>query len=277
MGAAHITAIDALVAQLRALGVKQGDALMPHVAMRDLVPVERGAAGVLAALREAVGGKGTLLFALPCEAAGSVFQADDRMRVASKLAHAPGFDPRHGRARGVLGDFPNAVLADRNVEIAPHPAMRYAASGKLAAKLLAKMGEHDPMGIGSPIDRFVAAQGKVLVLGADPWLVTAAHLAEYHARPRGRMRATRHYKTIENGEAKLHTIHMIDDGESESRHERAMAAAEGQRFARQGIVGRAHAVLYDGSALVRFLAQRLAGPVLFRTVLRVGGPPPEAR
>jgi aminoglycoside N3'-acetyltransferase len=277
MGAADVTAIETLAGQLRALGVKPGDALMAHVAMRDLVPVERGAAGVLAALREVVGGKGTLLFALPCEATGSVFQADDRFRVATKLAHASGFDPALGRARGMLGDFPNAVLADRGMRLAPHPAMRYAAWGRRAAKLLDEMPEHDPMGIGSPIDRFVAAHGKVLVLGADPWLVTAAHLAEYHARPRGRMRTTRHYKTIENGEIKLRTIHMIDDGESESRHERAMAAAEGQRFARKGTVGRARAVLYDAAPLVRFLARRLAGPELFRTVLRVGGPPPEAR
>jgi aminoglycoside 3-N-acetyltransferase len=277
MGAADVTKIEALTARLRALGVRPGDTLMPHVAMRELVPVERGAAGVLAALRDAVGVKGTLLFAVPCEASGSVFQSEDRIRIASKLANAPGFDPKRGRARGVLGDFPNAVLADPDVEIAPHPAMRYAGIGRLARKLLAGMPADDPMGTGSPVDRLGAVQGKVLVIGADPWLVTAAHLAEYYARPRGRMRVTRHYKTIEDGEPKFHTVHMIDDWDSEFRHERAFDAVHGRRFARKGPVGRGQATLYEAVPLVRFLAQRLAGPNLFRTVLRVGGPPPEAR
>lgn len=277
MGATGVTKIEVLAAQLRALGIRPGDALMPHVAMRDLVPVERGAAGVLAALRDVVGPRGTLLFAVPCETSGSVFQTEDDIRVASKLANAPGFDPKQGRPRGVLGDFAHAVLADPDVEIAPHPAMRYAAFGRLAHKLFANMPADDPMGTGSPVDLLGAFQGKILVIGADPWLVTAAHLAEYYARPRGRMRVTRHYRTVESGEPKIHTVHMIDDGDSEFRHERAFDAADGQRFARTGPVGRARAALYEAIPLVRFLAQRLAGPDLFRTVLRVGGPAPEAR
>ena len=277
MGAADVTAVDELIARFRALGVRPGDAVMAHVAMRDLTPVEGGAAGVVSALRAAVGPKGTLLFAVPCEASGNVAQADDPARAARKLASAPGFDPREGRPRGSLGDFPKAVLAGRGMIVAPHPAMRYAACGKLAAGLLAGMPADDPMGIGSPVDRLGAAQGKVLVVGVDPWVVTAAHLAEYYARPRGRMRVTRHYKTLEDGKPKLQTVHMIDDGDSQSRHERAFVSAEGQRFARTGSLGRGQATLYVLVPLVRFLARRLAGPDLFRTVLRVGGPPPEVR
>lgn len=277
MGATDLTPIATLIADLRALGVRSGDAVMPHVAMRDLVPVERGPAGVLAALRDAVGPKGSLLFAVPCETAGNVFQTEDRIRVASKLAKAPGFDPRAARPRGVLGDFAPAVLADRDARVAPHPAMRYAAFGPLAGKLLAKVPWDEPMGIGSPVDLLGAFQGKVLVLGADPWLVSAAHLAEYYARPRGRMRVARVYKTIEDGKPFFRTVHMIDDSQSEFRHERAFDATHGQRFARGGKVGRCRATLYDAVPLVRFLAQRLAGPELFRTVLRIGGPPPETR
>jgi aminoglycoside 3-N-acetyltransferase len=277
MGAADLTTIDALARQLRALGVRPGDTLMPHMAMRDLVPVEHGLAGVLAALREAVRPKGTLLFAIPCDAAGNMLQTDDRTKAARKFANAPGFDPKTGRPRGVLGDFPAAVLADRDMLVAPHPAMRYAATGRLAAKLLAEVPFDDPMGLGSPVDRLGAVQGKVLVAGAAAWTVTAAHLAEYHARPRARRRVTRHYKTIENGEPVFRTVHMIDDSESESRHARAFETAAAQRFARTGPLGRAPATLYDAATLVRFLAARLAGPDLFRTVLRVGGPPPERR
>ena len=53
--------------------------------------------------------------------------------------------------------------------------------------------------------------------------------------------------------------------------------APAQRFARTGPLGRGRAALYDSATLVRFLAARLAGPDLFRTVLRVGGPPPGTR
>jgi aminoglycoside N3'-acetyltransferase len=168
------------------------------------------------------------------------------------------------------------VLNAPDVEIAPHPAMRYAAFGRLARKLLENMAADDPMGIGSPVDRLTALGGTILVAGADPWLVTAAHLAEYRARPRGRMRATRHYKTIEDGAAKLQTLHMIDDGNAESRHERTFEGARARRFASAGKLGRSDATLYEAAPLVKFLAARLAGLDLFRTVLRVGGPPPEA-
>lgn len=274
MGAADLTKIDALTAQLRALGVRPGDTLMPHMAMRDLVPVERGPAGVLAALREAVGAQGTLLFAIPCDPSGSAFQAEHRARVARKLAIAPGFDPKTARSRGTLGDFAAAVLADPGMTIAPHPAMRYAATGRRAAELLGAVPWDDPMGPGSPVDRLGAFQGKVLVAGAESWMVTAAHLAEYGARPRGHPRVTRHYKTIEDGAPVLRTVHMIDDTQTEIRHERAFAGALAQRFARAGPLGRGRAALYDAAALVRFLATRLAGPDLFRTVLRVGDPPP---
>jgi aminoglycoside 3-N-acetyltransferase len=277
MGAAGVISVDALAAQLGALGVRPGDAVMAHVAMRDLVPVERGTAGAITALREAVGPKGTLLFAIPCDNAGSVFQAGDRIKVAKKVANAPGFDPMTARPRGILGDFAAAVLADPGMTIAPHPAMRYAGSGRHAAKLLGKIPWDDPMGPGSPVDLLGAFQGKVLVAGAESWMVTAAHLAEYYARPRGRARVARHYKTIEDGKPVFRTVHMIDDSESEARHDRAFSTAQAQRFARTGSLGRGRATLYDSGTLVRFLAARLAGPDLFRTVLRVGGPPPEAR
>jgi aminoglycoside N3'-acetyltransferase len=243
MGASGVTAIETLTGQLRILGVRPGDILMPHMALRDLVPVERGPGGVLAALRASVGPKGTLLFAIPCETAGSVFRAEDRGRVAGKLATTFGFDPRRARPRGVLGDFPQAVLDAADVEIAPHPAMRYAAFGRRARKLLDRMADDDPMGIGSPVDRLTALGGKILVAGADPWLVTAAHLAEYHAKPRGRLRIARHYRTNENGAVTFRTVHMIDDTNSELRHDRAFEGARTRRFARVGTLGRGEAVL----------------------------------
>ena len=50
-----------VVAQLRALGVADGDVLLVHTSFRAVRPVEGGPAGLISALQEAVGPAGTTL------------------------------------------------------------------------------------------------------------------------------------------------------------------------------------------------------------------------
>ena len=49
---------------LRRLGIEPGDVVMVHASLRAIGPVDGGAAGVVAALDEAVGPSGTLLMTL---------------------------------------------------------------------------------------------------------------------------------------------------------------------------------------------------------------------
>jgi aminoglycoside 3-N-acetyltransferase len=271
MGAASALRVDTLAEQLRALGVRPGDAVIAHVAMRELVPVEDGPKGVLAALRRAVGANGTLLFHVPCETAGNVGEADQRTAIGRQLSGSDGFDPQKGPPRGRLGEFARAVIADPAAKIAPHPAARFAAFGKQAAKLLEAPPWDDPLGPGSPLDRLCALQGKVLDFGVDPATLAIGGLADYYATPRSRAMIQRHYKTIENGKTLVRSVRLLDDAD-EHRYDSAFDAARRQNFARHGKLGRASATLYEAAPLLRYLARKLGGPDLFRTVLRVYEP-----
>ena len=55
------TSVEELVADLRRLGVRLGDALIVHASLRRIGPVEGRAAGVVAALDSAVGPTGLLV------------------------------------------------------------------------------------------------------------------------------------------------------------------------------------------------------------------------
>ncbi len=50
-----------ITAQLRALGVAEGDVLLVHTSFRAIRPIEGGPKGLIAALRDALGPKGTLV------------------------------------------------------------------------------------------------------------------------------------------------------------------------------------------------------------------------
>ena len=50
-----------ITAQLRALGVAEGDVLLVHTSFRAIRPIEGGPQGLIAALRDALGPKGTLV------------------------------------------------------------------------------------------------------------------------------------------------------------------------------------------------------------------------
>lgn len=276
MGAEAALRVETLAGQLRALGVRAGDILIPHVAMRDLVPVENGPTGVLDALRRAVGANGTLLFHVPCETSGNVAEADQRIATGRQMAGGDGFDPAKGPPRARLGEFARAVIADREMRVAAHPAARFAATGKQAAKLLAPMPWDDPLGPGSPLDRLCALQGKVLDFGVDTPTLTIGSLADYYANPRSRTMVLRHYRTRENGNSFVRSVRLLDD-KDEHRYDEAFDAARRQNFAKTGTLGRARATLYEAAPLLRHLSRALGGPDLFRTVLRVYEPVRPAR
>jgi len=58
-----------LAADLRALGVRPGQVLLVHASLRRIGPVRGGAAAAAAALRDAVGSRGTV--AVPAGTAGN--------------------------------------------------------------------------------------------------------------------------------------------------------------------------------------------------------------
>ena len=161
-----------LVAQLEALGVRRGGVLLVHSAFSALRPVEGGPAGLIDALRAALGPHGTLV--MPS-------MGDDDTQVFD-VAGTP------CRGMGIIADTfrtqPGVLRSDS------HHA--FAAIGPQAAAITAPHPLQVPHGEDSPVGRVAALDGQVLLLGVGHDGNTTVHLAEELAGVRYRqpMRST---------------------------------------------------------------------------------------
>jgi aminoglycoside N3'-acetyltransferase len=232
--------VVALSEQLRALGVGEDRIVMIHASMRRVGPVEGGAAGVIEALRAAVGSGGTLLMVLSA-AEGEPFDA---------LRSPVDIDDM-----GVLAEVFRTYAG---VSVNDHPADRFAALGPAASYLLEPTPVHDYHGPGSVLERLTERGGQVLRLGANPDTVTLTHYAEYLAEVPNKVRARRRYVRADTGEV---WIESLDDSNGIATWE------EGDYFpqifldyrasgaVRIGPVGRCEAELFDAAPFVRFAVE----------------------
>lgn len=161
---------EQLAADLRRLGIQNGDVLFVHSSLKSLGFVQGGPAAVLGALRDAVGPEGTLLLPAYWIPGGTLLGTCELPDYE--------FDPRrHGTHMGAL---PGALLASEGVQRSVHPTHSCAAIGPLAAHLTeAHHLSPSVFGEGSPWQRFAALpQGKVLGLGISMGPVTYYHRLE---------------------------------------------------------------------------------------------------
>jgi aminoglycoside 3-N-acetyltransferase len=169
-----------LARDFRALGVIGGDVVMLHASVRSVGEVAGGPDQIHLALRDALGASGTLMMYVSCpsyydDVGRGVLTPEQEAEVLEK--HPP-FDPvttRSARSHGILVEFfrtfPGTLVNN-------HVA-RFAAAGALASDLLAEHPWNFPYGAGSPLDRFRALRGKILLLGSDHDEVTFLHHVEH--------------------------------------------------------------------------------------------------
>jgi aminoglycoside 3-N-acetyltransferase len=156
-----------LVAQLRALGVALGGVLVVHSAFSRVRPVDGGPAGLIAALREALGPHGTLVMPSMSDDDEAPFDAV-RTPCAGMGIVAETFRQQPGVLRG---DNPHAFAA-----IGPH-----------AAAIVAPQPLDVPHGPDSPVGRAHDLDAQVLLLGVGHDGNTTVHLAEELAGVRYRI------------------------------------------------------------------------------------------
>lgn len=148
----------ALVDQLGALGVAEGDVLLVHTSFRAVRPVEGGPDGLIDALRGAIGPAGTLV--MPTMTDGSSL-----FDPAKTPTHDMGITAeRFWRRPGVLRS--------------DHPGASFAAQGPAAEAICAPQPLEPPHGLDSPVGRVHDLDGKVLLLGVGHTENTTVHLAE---------------------------------------------------------------------------------------------------
>lgn len=148
-----------LADQLRNLGVEEGGVLLVHTSFRAVRPVEDGPAGLIAALREALGPAGTL--AMPC------WTGDD----------STPFDPALTAASEDLGVVAETFRTLPGTVRSTHP-FAFAAAGPKAAEIVAGPLPLPPHAPDSPIGHMHDLDGQVLLLGVGHDADTALHLAE---------------------------------------------------------------------------------------------------
>lgn len=148
-----------VAAQLRALGVQPGGVLLVHTSFRAVRPVEGGPAGLIDALRDALGPAGTLVM--------PAWTGDD----------AAPFDPFTTAASADLGVVADAFWRTPGAVRSDHP-FAFAALGPHAARITADPLPLPPHVPASPVGRVHDLDGQVLLLGVGHDADTTLHLAE---------------------------------------------------------------------------------------------------
>ncbi|WP_205708884.1 AAC(3) family N-acetyltransferase [Kineococcus siccus] len=184
---------ESLVRDLRDLGVEAGATLIVHTSLSALGWVVGGEETVVAALRAAVGPRGTLVMPVQswqlCDPA-LLRQTDSRWWPLVR-EHLPCYDPvtTPSKNMGVVAEhfrtLPGTVRS-------AHPHRSFAAAGRLDARVTAQHDLSEPMGEGSPLAVLYDVGAQVLLLGVSAASCTALHLAEHRCDYPGK----RH---VENG------------------------------------------------------------------------------
>lgn len=229
---------EMLVAQLRALGVREGGVLLAHISYRVVRPIAGGPEGLIAALGEALGPEGTL--AMP-----SATGDDD---VA--------FDPATTDNRDDLGVVADLFWRMPGVVRSPH-FDAVAVRGPKAEWITGGPFVLPPAAPESAIDRIRALGGQVLLLGVGHHANTMLHLAELLGG--APYRSDFHY--IDSAGREVHY------GENDScceKFELADAWLRAEGLLRVGTVGHAEARLMEAEDLVRIAAAKVrADPLVF--------------
>jgi aminoglycoside 3-N-acetyltransferase len=164
----------------RGLGIGPGDMVMAHASVRAVGEVAGGPDQIHLALKDALTSDGTLMMYASCPAhydeigRGNLTAAQER----ELLEKLPAFDHLTARSQRENGALVELFRTYPGSSVNDHVA-RFVAWGRHAEYLLSKQPWNYAFGRGSALDRFVALDGKILLLGCDHDTVTFLHYAEH--------------------------------------------------------------------------------------------------
>lgn len=176
---------EQLVAGLRALGLREGQALLIHCSLRSIGPVDAGPATLLGAIREVAGRRATLvvptqttLNSLTSRAFLTATAGLDELALARFVAAMPGFDPGRTPSTG-MGAFAEYLRTRPAARRSAHPQTSFAAIGPAAEVCTAGHDLDCHLGDRSPLGWLYRNDAAILLLGVGYSACTAFHLAEY--------------------------------------------------------------------------------------------------
>ncbi len=164
---------QALVEDIRRLGVRPGDCVMLHSSLSSLGRVEGGADTVVEACLEAMEPAGTLLTPAFTENAWRPHLAMPDCRDCCPRDSCPSSWPSHE------GAVPNAALRRPGRLRSCHPSHSWVANGARAAELV-RDHQHapTPCGRGNPFEKLAELDGCIVTLGVGVNTITLWHYFE---------------------------------------------------------------------------------------------------
>jgi len=244
---------SSLAADLRAIGLAPGDAVLVHAALRRVGPIIGGADTILDAMRDVVGPEGTIL-------GYTDWQLEDEVRNdPAAREHIPAFDPLRSRATRDNGFWPELLRTTPGALRSGNPGASMAAIGGRAAWFTADHALDYGYGPQSPLGKLVEARGKVLMLGAPLDRMTLLHHAEHVANfPNKRIRR---YEApiLVDGMKTWRWFEEFDtsnspDGMPEDYFATIVEAFLATGDGRRGVIGEAQSVLVPADRIVPFAA-----------------------
>jgi len=259
-----------LAADLAALGLRPGDAVMVHAALSTVGRLLDGPDTVIAALRDAVGGDGTVLAYADWEARYEELLDETGRLPPDWRGHIPPFDPERSRAIRDNGVLPEFLRTTPGARRSGNPGASIVALGARSAWFTAEHPLDYGYGENSPFARLVAAGGKVLMLGAPGDTMTLLHHAEHLADiPGKRIRrvevpfateAGTRWQTIEEFDTSDPVVAGLPDDYFATIVTGFLEGGHGRR----GLVGAAPSILVDAAAITAFaiawLEARMGSP-----------------
>lgn len=179
-----------LAADLGSTGLRQGAVVLAHTSLSGIGWIEGGADTLLAALRDVIGARGTVVvptFTSWNSDTSRVYQARTRGMSERDLQRyrdrLPAFD-RDTSSSIECGLFSEAVRRAPGAVRSGHPQTSFAAVGPDAARLMRRHDLGDHLGERSPLAELYRLDAQVLLVGVGFDKCTAFHLAEYRYIPR---------------------------------------------------------------------------------------------
>jgi aminoglycoside 3-N-acetyltransferase len=171
---------DQLAYQFRELGVAPGDIVMMHASVRAVGEIAGGPDQIHLALKDALTKDGTLMMYASCpkycdEVGRGHLTSEQEREILEKF---PTFDPLTARSQRENGTLVEFLRTYPGSSVNSHVA-RFVVWGKQTEYLLSDQPWNYALGLGSPLDRFLKLDGKVLLLGCDHDSVTFLHYAEH--------------------------------------------------------------------------------------------------
>ncbi|MFP2926256.1 AAC(3)-IV family aminoglycoside N-acetyltransferase [Pyxidicoccus sp. 3LG] len=230
-----------VTAQLRALGVRPGAVLLVHTSFRAVRPVEGGPAGLIEALRAALGPEGTLV-------TPSWTGSDEEP-----------FDPKTTPSSEDLGVVPDTFWRLPGVVRSDH-LFAFAAAGPKAVEVTAGPLPTPPHIPESPVGKVFELDGQVLLLGVGHSEDTTLHLAELLANvPYG---LPKHCTVLQDGRPVR--IEYLENDHCCQRFALADEWLRARGLQSEGRVGHAHARLFRSRDVVAVALEQLErDPLLF--------------